>query len=147
MSAPTLTAADRKELDDQAPEVLSSLDGERRRKLNIRYPKPTLGDVQTRLTTGRRDFESLHAQIEANRDYRYMRDMTPEKWRRFLEGDTRVHTRLSHNEILRVVASQTRNPYKVEIQAAGSSAKATERAEKQQRWANELMAAFERASK
>lgn len=127
--------------------MLDDIERKRRRALDVRFPKPTLADVQNRLTSGRRDFEALHAQIEANRDYRYMRDMTPEKWRRFLEGDTRVHTRLSHNEILRVVSSQTRNPYKVEIQPAGSSTKAVERAEKQQRWANQLLKAFERASR
>lgn len=108
------------------------------------YPKPELSDLMTLQTSLQAEWSDFHEQVNRNQDMRYQRDETPKKWKRHLEGDVRIRSRLTHNEILRVVANQTRNPYRVDVPPSGSTDGDAKRAKKQTRWSNGLMTAFER---
>lgn len=83
-------------------------------------------------------------QINRSRDLRFQRDMTPEKWRRHLESERRVRTRLGHNEILRVASMLTRNAYKISCPATGTDDDSLKRRDKQERWLNRFFPAMER---
>lgn len=82
--------------------------------------------------------------LQQVRDMRYQRDQMPDKWQRILKTPYRFRSRLTHNEIMRVVALMTRNRPAAEIKPRGPGSKAQERAERETRWANELIPALER---
>lgn len=133
-------------LQEDDPELLSDLRERRREQLELLYPEPELADIQREKTDLEADFSTYHELVNENRDLRYQRDTLPEKWQQHLKDGRRVRTRLTHNEIMRVVASQTRNPPRVHYDPAGSGPKARERAEKRSRWMDELLPTFERLS-
>ena len=143
--ATTLSPAEERELEATAPDVLRAIEREEHAGEDQLYPKPELADLWIELEQLTTDWDGFHAQVEVNRTVRFLQDETPKKWRRHLEGDRRIRTRLAHNEILRVVASQTRNPYKVEIEPAGASAEDKRKASVQKRWANALFPALARS--
>lgn len=141
-----LTPAEEKDLAENDPKLLSEIERKRRAMESILCPKPEIGDVLNFYQAQRSMWGAHKSMMGVARQVRYLRDMTPEKWARYMEGDRRVRTRLSHNEVLRVSANQARNPYKVECRAAGTSPDAIKRARRQTRWANEFFPAMERVS-
>lgn len=109
------------------------------------YPQPELGDVQLFLESTKPGFQPLQDAIVEERTRRYQLKTLPPKWQSELEDGRPVFTRRTHNELLHVVGLQTDSPLQVEIKAAADTEKAREAARKEQRWANQLMPAFERA--
>src|SRR5690606_31894844 len=99
-------------------------------------------DIIERLVT---DDASYHTDIVANREVRFLHDKLPEKYQRSNKDGRRFYSRLSNNEILRVTAMQTRNPYKFRVPPRGNGKRARDRAQKQTRWGNQLFPAMERA--
>lgn len=144
MATVTLTPDEEALLSEDDPELLDEIEAERRRKL--RYPKPTQAYVEERFQSLRNEWNGFHEAVQAAEDARYLRDETPQKWARHMEGSRRVRTRLSHNEALRVKASALNNPIRFSVDPAGHSDMARKRARKQARWLNGLFAAFRRYS-
>lgn len=141
-----LSAEEETQLAKDDPELLKEVGRRREREMELQYPPLTVADVRKAYDTLRRTWEAHHAQMQVQRQVRYLRDQTPEKWARHLETDRRVRTRLSHNEVIRVSANQARNPFKVKQKPAGKTADAVKRARKQERWQQEFWSAMERAS-
>lgn len=139
----TVEQAVRREVEHDDPELLKEVDAER----DDLYPKPDVDGLLELRDTLRTDFATWHQTIMKNREVRYLQDKLPEKWQKNLQDGRRVFTRLSHNEIMRVVAMQTRNPWKVNVPPRGGTSAAQERAKKQTRWLNQLLPALERATK
>lgn len=142
----SLTPDETKDLAQNDPELLAEAQREESRELELLWPEPDENDVRLFYDRMKKVWGGHKALMALHRKVRYLRDETPEKWRRHLEDRQRIHTRLSHNEVLRVGANQARNPYKVECRAAGTEPKAVKRAKKQTRWASEFWPAMERAS-
>ncbi len=111
------------------------------------YPKPEAEEILRLYQDLRGDFSIFHQKIRDGRQVRFQHDQLPGKYMRQQQDGRRIYTRLSHNEIMRVVAMQCRNDYKVELLPTGSTAKARERAEKQTRWSQNFRKAMERRSK
>lgn len=109
-----------------------------------RYPEPTLADIQKLRDQLRTSHIERWELIEDNRAVRYQREDLPDRLARWKRGSRRFRSRLSHNEIMRTVAMQTRNPLKVEVPRAGSGEAAEKASTKQTRWCNQLMPALER---
>lgn len=133
------------------PELDAELTDDERRELDAKrlppardYPKPTQGDIEGLYKQLEPLFTPLYRRIADERDVRYMRDETPAKWRRFLKDGRRFHSRISHNEVMRIAAMLGRNPPVVTIPAAGDRQTDITRATKQTRWANNLIPALER---
>lgn len=126
--------------DTGATKALAALKREHGPKL----PKPTLGDIERLYGNLRGPFSAIHAQIQAMRDIRYMRDQLPEKIAKDQSIGKRIHTRLSHNEGLSLAALATRNWPKGTIAPLGEGPQAVARAEKQTRWINRLIPTFQR---
>jgi hypothetical protein len=139
-----LTPELRRVLRQQDPKLLKKLKAEQDAAEERKYPKPDKGDIDNAQSTLETAFSSFWDQINRSRDLRYQRDMTPEKWRRHLEEDRRVRTRLGHNELLRVAAMLTRNPYKVHCPASGNDDDSLKRRDKQERWLNRFFPSMER---
>lgn len=131
-------------LEEDDPELLASLDAQKQREQDIKYPKPELSDLLNLHVSMQAEWADFWEWVNENQDLRYQRDETPQKWKRHLEGDRRVRSRLMHNEILRATANQCRNPYRVDVQPSGTDDGAVKRAKKQTRWCNGLIDAFER---
>lgn len=108
------------------------------------YPKPALSDIEEMYTTLVPAHALYQREVEDTRMIRYQQDDVPQKYKRRLQGSRRFYSRLSHNEIMRIVAMMTRNPPKVRIQQKGEGPKAQARAQKQERWCNQLLPNFER---
>lgn len=143
----TLTQLDPEEqqiLAQDDPELLSEMERGERAKADLKYPKPESGDIQDLYVSMQAEWAPFHDLVNRNQEVRYQRDETPAKWQRNLERDGRIRSRLTHNEILRVVSNQTRNPYRVDVPPAGTDADSVARAKKQTRWCNALLPAFER---
>lgn len=81
------------------------------------------------------------------RKMRYQRDQLPAKWQQLLNTPYRVRSRLVQNEIMRVVALAIRNQPKAKIAPNGSTGKAQDRANRQTRWANQLLPALLRQAR
>lgn len=141
-----LTSAEEKDLQENDPELLTEIEKKRRALEAVLWPEPTLADVLNFYRSQRTMWAAHKAAAARAREIRYLRDETPEKWKRHMETDRRVRTRLSHNEVLRTSANQARNAYKVECRPAGVDPKAVARAKKQTRWCAEFFPAMERAS-
>ena len=127
---------------------LAQLKAARKRELDRKWPEPELGDIlelRDRLESERAGWASMVAEV---RRLRFNKDQMPEKWadRLQIPADRRYHTHMSGNEISRVVGMMGRNPAKVTIAPAADTNVAKQRAEKQQRWGQELPAALERSS-
>jgi hypothetical protein len=137
-------ALDRLEQED--PEALAAYKRKRAADLDLRYPEPTLSDIEQLEADLSSEFSEYHAYADKISDLRYQRDETPAKWARFLEQGRRVRSRLTHNEILRVVSMVCRNPYNIHIPPSGPGEQRDVRAQKQARWANAFLAANERRS-
>lgn len=81
------------------------------------------------------------------RKRRYQKDKLPERWQKELVDGRRFFSRLTHNEINRVVGQQTDNPPRFVIAADGDKDADKEKGQKQTRWLNNLLAALERNGK
>lgn len=112
-----------------------------------KLPKPTLNDIMELKAELEPTFEGIHAEIDKKRDLRYMREEAAEKIAKDQSFGLPVHTRLSHNEGMRLSALATRNPPKGKIAPAGDGPQAIARADKQTRWGNQLINSFERRVK
>ncbi len=134
------------------PEIERELEGTpelalmRRQQHDPRYPKPDKADIEELYQRLKPDFDLLHNLMGENRDVRYMRDETPKKWARRLQGARRFRSRLSHNETMRVAAMMTRNAPKVRVPQSGKYSADEKRGDKQSRWSNNLLPALERRS-
>ena len=126
------------------PDLKAEVESRRKSDLDIRFPKPEANEVQSIIDRLLRDEASCFAQINKGRESRYLHDSLPDKWQKNLQDGRRFYSRLSHNEILRVVGIQTRNPYKFRVPPRGATKKARDRAQKQTRWANQFFPAMER---
>lgn len=133
-------------LEDEDPELLSELQRKERAAEEILCPQPDLQDVLNFYRAQRTFWGPHKAQMNVQRQVRYLEDQTPEKWAQYLEGERRVRTRLSHNEILRVSANQTKSKFKVTQRPAGATSDAVKKAKKQQRWMQEFFRAMEARS-
>lgn len=134
----------REDLKEDDPQLLSALDKKRNSALNLMWPEPTEGDIQTFRGRMESVWSGFHQQVNEGREQRYQRDVLAEKWARQMEGDTRIRSRLSHNEILRVVADQLHNAVRIDVPPASDYEKDKDRATKRKRWANALMPYLER---
>lgn len=134
------------ELAEQPEEEREAEDRLRRR--NADYPRPTQGDIEEFVERAKRFFDPLHQSIRVERERRFLRDKTPEKWAKSLRDGRRFHSRLSYNEILAVVGAQTDNPPKVKISPEGAKGRTKEgdrdKASFEQRWCQYLLPALER---
>lgn len=81
----------------------------------------------------------MRGNILKNREVRYMRDQTPQKWQETLQDGRRVRTRLTHNEIGRVRGMITGTKRSVHVPATGDNPKAITRAQVQTRWCKEFL--------
>lgn len=138
------------QLERDDPSALAAYERKRKAALDARFPMPTLGDIRNLADTLRSEWADYTASLNDHRELRFQLDQTPSKYRQQLESADekgqvlRVHSRLGHNEIMRVVANQTRNPWRVEIPPHGPGEKADGMAEAQTRFANQLLATWER---
>ncbi len=110
------------------------------------YPAPTEREITDLYATLRSREQAWRNSALRERSRRYMRDVTPEKFKKNLQGDRRFYSRMTHNEIARVVGAQTMNAPKVIILPSGDTPKARDAAAKETRWSNQLLQAFERLS-
>jgi len=124
----------------------SELEAKRRKRLDAMYPEPTQAEVLTIAERLRSDDAVYHEKVERSRQVRFLEDRLPKKWQRGAQDGRRFYSRLSHNEIMRVVAIQTRNPYVFRVPPRGSTKRARDRGQKQTRWANQFFPAMERRS-
>lgn len=106
--------------------------------------KPSLGDIEDLYRGLQPVFAQISSTIQTARDVRYMRDQAPKKWADDLQDGRRVYSRLSHNEGMRLTAMATRNMPKGRVAPMGEGTRAVERANKQTRWGNRLLPAFQR---
>ena len=160
-----LTAEERELAEDVMPEAVKDADRAVARKKRREYPKPTqmdLANTKERLeaiwhdwrygTTSVFNEDGVQDSTVADgipglyriRAMRYHRDQMPAKWRELLNIPTRVRSNLTALEIERTVALATRNAPKVEIKASSKAPDGRERADKETRWAQFLLAALER---
>lgn len=139
-----LAPDERKILAEDDPEVLTAYEARQRQKDDLKYPRPELADLLSLFEDMKSEWADFSDWVAEHRDLRYQRDDTPQKWKRHLEGDRRVRSRLMHNEVLRAAANQCRNPYRVDVQPSGTDDESVKRAKRQTRWANGLLDAFER---
>lgn len=117
-----------------------------RRENDRIWPEPELGDILTLKQRLEDDRASWAAKVQEVRQARFNLDKTPEKWAKKLNlpDDRRFHTNLTGNEINRVVAMLGRNPPRITLSPASDANTSIQRAEKQARWCQELVRAFER---
>lgn len=135
----------RKELEG-TPE-LAQMERENARHLDAVYPEPTQTEIINLYDEMRSEWHEYQERVREERAIRYLQDDTPEKLKRKLQYGRRIHSRLSHNEIMRVVAMATRNRPRVHIPAAGKTEKARKRATLQERWCDQLLPYIERRAK
>lgn len=138
-------AADVLKRDD--PALLLEARKKREEADKIRYPEPTLGDLQRGVEGLRAAWEPWVQKADEFEKVRFLRDEMPEKYKRQLEGEVRIRSRLSHNEILRVVSMLTRNGYKVDSPSSGTSGPAQASATKRKRWGKEFFPSMERKAR
>jgi hypothetical protein len=81
------------------------------------------------------------------RKRRYLQDKLPPRIQKEQFDGRRFYSRLTHNEINRVVGQQTDNPPRFTVPPAGEEEDDKLRAAKQTRWANNLLAALQRGNK
>lgn len=132
--------------DDDGKRELARLERERKAFLDKHWPEPGLGDIiqlQDRLESERSGWADYVAAVRRNR---FNKDETPPKWAEKLNTDRRFYTNVTANEINRVVGMMGRNAAKLSIAPAADTNVAVQRAEKQQRWGNELLRYTERVS-
>lgn len=136
-----------RQLKADDPQLARQYEAQRIAELDRLYPKPDTSELLEHHDDLRSGASGWHTTIRKNRTARYLQDKLPDKWQRDLKDGRRVFTRLSHNEIMRVVSAQTRNPWKFRVPPRGSTETARQRAQKQTRWLNQLLPALERRSK
>ena len=133
-----------RQLQADDPGLARQYEAQRVAELDRLYPKPEAAELLEHhgdLLTGA---SGWHTTMRKNRAARYLQDKLPAKWQKDLSDGRRVYTRLSHNEIMRVVSAQTRNPWKFRVPPRGATEAARDRAQKQTRWLNQLLPALER---
>ena len=108
------------------------------------FPKPTLSDIQSMYSMLLPAHSLYMKEVADTRQLRYQQDEVPQKYKRRLQGSRRFYSRLSHNEIQRIVAMMTRNAPSIRVMQKGTGARAEARAKKQSRWCNQLLPTFER---
>jgi hypothetical protein len=156
---------ERRELEDFDPEAAEELAAKQKAMLDAEWPKPEEQDIRKakeRLETLWHDFrygedgktdengeavdEGDHgdAGLARIRQMRHHRDAMPPKWAKQLDIPYRFRSNLTANEIERTVALATRNRPNMKISPMADDAEARAKAEKEARWANELLPALER---
>ena len=125
---------------------LDALRQRRREREDRRFPEPSEEDIRQISERLRLEFQGKRDEIAETRVHRYQKDEIPEKWAERFQASYHFYSRLTHNEIMRVTASATRNAPKVLIAPAGTSGAAARRAERRQRWSNEFLHHLDRKS-
>lgn len=133
--------------EESGDDVLAEYRAKRKAEKLRKYPKPSEADILDLYEELKAVFSPFHERIRKDRDIRYLKDQMPEKWRRLHQTDRRVHSRIGHNEILRVRAMQTSHMPQVTIPPGGEHQKDRDRADKQARWAKQLWPALERRAR
>lgn len=137
---------ERELLEEDDPELLKELDKPGPSVDDILYPEPELGTILNWVADQKRQYQGFYDAVQHAATVRYLRDETPEKWRARMNDAPRVHSRLSHNEIMRVAGMITRNRPKFKVSQAGKRATDAKKARAQTRWLNNLLKALERKS-
>lgn len=118
---------------------------ESKNKPNI--PKPDLPYIMATYEDLRSAYTDWRRAAKEERDRRYFKDQLPKKMQKEQLDGRRYYTRMTHNEIMRVVAQQTDNPPRFLVPASGPYSHDKEKGQKQTRWANNLIEALERQAK
>lgn len=122
-----------RELADE-PELLAEYERENKQRIPADYPEPDLSSLEALKDDLQTVFGRFHEVVHSERTRRYEQDTLPEKWQKNLQDGRRFFTRLTHNELLRVVAQQCRNMPKVQIMSVGDTENGRNAAQKEQRW-------------
>lgn len=148
---PTLTAEERRTIRADDPALEDEADAEEDTSLDDLlkdlFPEPDVGDIIAKYAGLKTDWNATHSLVELARDNFYQRTDTPEKWKRDLEDGRRIYSRLSLNEIFRVVANQCRNAPRFNVPIAETGKGGPERSKQQTRWANSLITGLERSAR
>ena len=107
-------------------------------------PKPTQEDIEQLYEVLKSREAGYFDEVMRQRDVRYLRDTTPDKWQKQLQDGRRFHSRISHNEIMRICGIMTKNMPRVIIPPSANDQKAISKGAHQTRWAQNLIAAFEK---
>lgn len=110
-------------------------------------PKPALAEILELYEYLREYYREWREEALEERKRRYLKDKLPARIQKEQFDGRRFFSRLTHNEINRVVGQQTDNPPRFIIPAAGDSPAEKEAGIKQTRWANNLLEALERGTK
>lgn len=109
--------------------------------------KPELAQILETYEALKQYFVGYRTKALEERKRRYFQDKLPEKMQREQLDGRRFYSRLTHNEINRVVGQQTDNPPRFFIASGGEHDEDKAKANKQTRWANNLLAALERGAR
>lgn len=134
------------EADDEGLALLRTLDAKERRWYEDRYPEPSVPEILEIWEDHRTEYRVWQQGIQDIRTVRYGKDDNPEEFKDRLKSDRRVRTRLSNNEILRVVGMATRNAPVAMVEPLGSGQKLQSRAELQTRFCNQFLRTMARRS-
>lgn len=107
-------------------------------------PEPTVPEILETYEYLRQYYQAWRTAANEERERRYLKDQLPKRMQAEQIDGRRFYTRLSHNEIMKVVSQQTDNPPRFIVPAAGDRNEDKEKAQKQTRWANNLLAALQR---
>lgn len=143
--APTLDPAVERELaaaGEDGKAITSEMAAERAAALDVIYPKPTQTDITTFWMRQRQIMANWRLGAIAERKRRYQQDVTPDKWQKNLQDGRRFFSRLTHNELNRVVGLHVANGPRATI--LPSSEADRDRAHKEERWTNQIMEAAQR---
>lgn len=121
--------------------------GELERKKSKNLPEPTLDSILETYEYLREFYRPFRDMAKDERQRRYFKDKLPKRMQSEQLDGRRFYTRLTHNEINRVVGQQTDNPPRFIIPSAGPHSTDKEKGQKQTRWANNLLPALERGAK
>lgn len=106
--------------------------------------KPSSSDITYWWMMKRASTANWRLRAMRERERRYQLDRTPQKWALSQKDGRRFYTRLTHNEINRVVAMQMENSPMATIMPRSDAEKERNRAAGEARWCNQLIGAFER---
>lgn len=131
-------------LEHSDPDALAEMERANTRYLDTIYPKPSETEMLQAITDMETEWNRFHDTVRNMRMDRYLERPLPKKLQNRFEYSERVFSRLIHNEIMRVTGMITRNKPRATQPQSGPSAEDLERAQKQQRWQQELLGAMER---
>lgn len=115
---------------------------QRKADLDAIYPEPTNADISTFWQRQRQIMMEWRLAAIAERKRRYQQEKTPDKWQKNLQDGRRFFSRLTHNELNRVVGMQMANGPRALIMPSSQADR--DRAQKETRWTNQIMAAAQR---